>query len=225
MIKIFLITLLFSACKMSPPKEAEAPSAGETLQGVAPLTMAEYSLAKSLCESLSQKRSLFRSLHDGKSFDFQLENTQCGKKIGETTVAASLNAPMGQEMNYVAAAGSQLYFSDVVTSTDGITRFLCEKISRSNGLDNTISISESEKLQFRFGGTAETEVIIEVKDFIADKSGQFVLKEIQAIRFHTKPPTLSDFSGLEIARSISKKCDSDGRLSTILVQKNLQSLP
>lgn len=225
MIRMMLIALLFSACKMAPPKEAEAPSAGETLQGIAPLTTAEYNLAKSLCESLNQKRSLFRALHDGKDFDFQLENTQCGKKIGETTVAANLHAPLGQAMNYVPAAGSHLYFSDVLTNTDGITRFLCEKISRSNGLDNTISITDSEKLQFRFGGAADSEIIIEAKDYIADRSGQFLLKEIQAVRFHTKPSTLSDFTGLEIARSISKKCDSDGRLSTILVQKNLMALP
>ncbi len=226
MTRAIAILLLLIGCKFNlSTKSSEQPVTPDQMKEVIALSSQEQSLGKALCQALDQKRSLFRTLHDGRTFDFQLEQYDCGTKVSSATVAATLRASVGQAMTYEAPSGSQLYFTDVLTSTDGITHFLCDKIAAGKVIQNTIVVDNIETIQIRLGGDVPSGIILEISDFIANSQGEHVFKNVQSIKFHAKLSNLSDFTGLEMERAISKKCLADGKLSSGSLQKSLESLP
>ncbi|MBI2519986.1 MAG: hypothetical protein HYV97_06205 [Bdellovibrio sp.] len=225
MIKMIAILFLICACKVNILKNEEQVQVSDQMREITTLSGTEQVLAKNLCEALDQKRSLFRTLHDSKTLDFQLEQYDCGTKIVDTPLAITLRAPAGQAMAYEAPAGNQLYFSDVLTNKDGVTHFVCDKVATGKTLQNTITISDVEKIQIRLGGQPSSGIILEIWDYIANASGEYILKDVQSIKFHVKPSTQSDFTGLEMDRSVSKKCPKDGKLTNTSRQKSLESLP
>ncbi|HAZ13773.1 MAG: hypothetical protein A2X86_10280 [Bdellovibrionales bacterium GWA2_49_15] len=225
MSKMIVILFLMCACKVDIMRNEEPTQVPDQMRETINLSANDQSLAKILCEALEQKRSLFRALHDGKIFDFQLEQYNCGAKVVDSPITATLRAPIGQAMTYEASVGSQLYFGDVLTSKEGITHFLCDKIASGQLHQNTITISDVEKIQIYFGGNTNTGVILEIWDYVANAKGEHLLKEVQSIKFHVKPSTQSDLTGLEMDRAVSKKCPADGKLSNTSRQKSLESLP
>ena len=220
MVKLMIILFLVFACRINTMPPEEPAQVSDQMVEIITLSAQEQFLAKNLCEALDQKRSLFRTLHDGKILDFQLEQYDCGSKVIDTPMATTLRAPVGQAMVYEAPVGSQLYFSDVLTNKEGVTHFVCDKVAAGVNLQNTITVSDVEKIQICLGGQLSSGVILEIWDYITDAKGAFVLKDVQSIKFHVKPPTQSDFTGLEIDRSMSKKCSADGKLTNTSRQKS-----
>lgn len=139
----FLISILFvSGCKASKNLGEQA----ESIDGLEQpkernYTESELTIGRRICSALKNKRELFETVTNMQErFRFKGETKACDNpnpyNISEFTVAVSNVSSTNFE--YVAITSRANYFKDVITDQEGVMKIICDNLSNSEAVSNTI---------------------------------------------------------------------------------------
>ena len=195
----------------------------ETTEGIGSITTpkernyttSELVIGRRICESLKHKRELFETLTNmQEQFRFRGELKNCDNPVvfGQQEFTATISTVSSTDFEYVASRSS--YFKDVVTDQNGAMKLLCDSLSKSNTVSNTM-LSGSSYLVINLlisNGYDRYEVSKRSKD----SSGNYSLVSTEAVSVITmKTQADEKFFGVEKERVRYSTCSGSKDFSTI----------
>lgn len=139
---IFISVAILSGCKATKDLSEKKEDIGGLEQPKERnYTVAELAIGRRICAALKHKRELFEKIINmQEKFRFKGETKACDNStpynISEFSVAIS-NAS-SSNFEYISTSKRANYFKDVVTDQDGAMKILCENLSVSENVSNTM---------------------------------------------------------------------------------------
>jgi hypothetical protein len=149
---IFLTLSFVFGCKGTKTKGEELANetgiGGLTIPTERNLLESEIVIGKNICAALKKKRELFEVLTNlQEKFRFRLEANSCDSLTSNLPLNvfefdAAISNSSSTDFEYIAASKLN-YFRDVVTDQAGVMKVICDNLSKSEEVSNTIIIGNA----------------------------------------------------------------------------------
>ena len=221
MYKIVLIFLMLgtvAACKNSikevENKDIKGPE-GIKVPEERIYTEEELKIGKRICNALKSKRELFEKQNDQQQqIRFKGENRNCEQAVyNSSEFTAKVSNSSSNGLQYVGLNRTN-YLSDVITDQSGVVKNICENLSVSSAVNNTILLNSSYMIvNLLIAGGYDR---LEISKRSPDGSGKYPIVSLEAINIFTLSSQIdSKFFGLEQERIRYSVCSGSDKSSYI----------
>lgn len=215
---ILISAALLSGCKASKDLSEKVEGIGGIEQPKERnYTVSELTIGRRICLALKHKRELFETVTNmQEKFRFRGETKACDNpnpyNISEFTVAISNVS--STDFEYVATANRANYFKDVVTDQNGAMKNLCDNLTKSDTVSNTM-LSGSSYLTVNLlisEGFDRFDVLKRSKD----AAGNYNLVSTESIAVITQKSQADEkFFGVEKTRTRNVTCPNSKDYSSV----------
>lgn len=211
---IALVSIIFSACKISQPQnqtDLVSGIAGIEIPMTRNFNSSELSILQRICTQLKNKREFFSTLGNmEEKFKFSIVNTNCdGGVYNDLIGSATISNSNSTDLEYIFDGIN--FSSNIITDQTIGIKNLCDQVNSSN-LSNHFSANNNIFAYSTY--TSKGFDVLEMSKMIQDSKG-ITLKTAEKIAFFTQSSQVqSKFLGVEKLRVKNILC-GPGKISTM----------
>lgn len=219
-IGLLAITLLFVSCNKQDDEAEKTPDErfifGKEIASERSLSDGEFKVAKSMCQSLQNKREYFETRGDRElSFIFTIFDKSCSSPDfnSGSDYSVNLRVPVVGDLSYEGPRGTS-FAEDILTDIHPSVESICTNVLRDNNVTN-IQTRGAVKYQYRFLSISRG-YLLEIGKFAQNSSGKYIPTFIETFSIYSS--SLGSLEGMIASRTRATSC-SNG-----LVQSSRQTL-